>query len=202
MDSTRRSTRASSRRAESQPAPHHQQQQVPRVTETPSPQHQAADSDTALVLRALATQVTSLTKKLDGMQDENSVLRKLALSSQTRQESTVAHTGKAGHFTKPACFTGKNLTVTRHCLDTDMIKINWVGSLLAEQALVWHIHRANRHAPPQQSDNWTSYSEAFKFLELNTSGQALGLGERRMITKALPRDIVRMTHTWNRTELE
>ncbi|KAG6123951.1 hypothetical protein E4U38_008390 [Claviceps purpurea] len=245
MDSTRRSTRASSRRAESQPAPA-PYQQVPRVTETPSPQHRAPDSDTAMVLHALATQVTSLTKKLDGMQDENSVLRKMFLSSQTPQESPVAHTGKSGHFTKPVRFTGKNLTITRawwatvifyldantDSLDTDMIKINWVGSLLADLALVWHIHRADRHAPPHQPDTWTSYSKAFKvrftdkaedsknytqmmelqykgdtdeyltqFLELNTSGQALGLGERRRITRVLPREIVRMADTWNRGKI-
>ncbi|KAG6040173.1 hypothetical protein E4U39_007310 [Claviceps sp. Clav50 group G5] len=39
-----------------------------------------------------------------------------------------------------------------------------------------------------------------QFLELNTSGQALGLGERRMIRKALPKEVVDMVHIWHKNK--
>ncbi|KAG6113149.1 hypothetical protein E4U31_001572 [Claviceps sp. LM219 group G6] len=66
----------------------------------------------ATQVQSMATQVESLTRAFHSVQEETGDLRRLVL---TRQESPVTSTnvGTSAHFTKPARFSGKDLTTFR-----------------------------------------------------------------------------------------
>ncbi|KAG6242855.1 hypothetical protein E4U25_002756 [Claviceps purpurea] len=174
------STRASSSRATSQSATH-EQPNVPQLPDAIDPQDNTPVT-MAMFLQQLSTQVQSV------MQAFNS----------EQPPPPVAHGGPSAHFSKPARFSGNDF------LNTDKIKISWVASHFTETAFDWHwaeIRNYDLDAPPYQrmlSLKYEGDTHAYltKFLELNTSGQSLGLGERSAIRKALPHKIVDTMNIW------
>ncbi|CCE34507.1 uncharacterized protein CPUR_08439 [Claviceps purpurea 20.1] len=202
------STRASSSRAASQSATHEQ----PNVSQLPDaidPQDNAPVT-MAMFLQQLSTQVqASATQVQSVMQAFNS-----------EQPPPVAHGDPSAHFSKPARFSGNDF------FNTDKINISWVASHFTETALDWHwaeIRNYDLDAPTawetysealiqrftDPGANEKNYQRMLslkyegdthayltKFLELNTSGQSLGLGERSAIRKALPHKIVDTMNIW------
>ncbi|KAG6229298.1 hypothetical protein E4U26_000356 [Claviceps purpurea] len=182
------STRASSSRAASQSATR-EQPNVPQLPDAIDPQDNAPVT-MAMFLQQLSTQVQSV------MQAFNS--------------SGVK------------CYLDGNL----NSLNTDKIKISWVASHFTETAFDWHwaeIRNYDLDAPTawdtysealiqrftDPGANEKNYQRMLslkyegdthayltKFLELNTSGQSLGLGERSAIRKALPHKIVDTMNIW------
>ncbi|KAG6212169.1 hypothetical protein E4U35_000094 [Claviceps purpurea] len=193
------STRASSSRATSQSATH-EQPNVPQLPDAIDPQDNAPVT-MAMFLQQLSTQVQSACRR-------------------TNPPPSVAHGGPSAHFSKPARFSGNDL------LNTSKIKISWVASHFTDTAFDWHwaeIRNYDLDAPTawetysealiqrftDPGANEKNYQRMLslkyegdthayltKFLELNTSGQSLGLGERSAIRKALPHKIVDTMNIW------
>ncbi|KAG6308655.1 hypothetical protein E4U45_008251 [Claviceps purpurea] len=202
------STRTSSSRAASQSATH-EQPNVPQLPDAIDPQDNAPVT-MAMFLQQLSTQVqASATQVQSVMQAFNS-----------EQPPPVAHGDPSAHFSKPARFSGNDF------FNTDKINISWVASHFTETALDWHwaeIRNYDLDAPTawetysealiqrftDPGANEKNYQRMLslkyegdthayltKFLELNTSGQSLGLGERSAIRKALPHKIVDTMNIW------
>ncbi|KAG6142336.1 hypothetical protein E4U12_003452 [Claviceps purpurea] len=214
------STRASSSRAASQSATR-EQPNVPQLPDAIDPQDNAPVT-MAMFLQQLSTQVQSVIQAFNSVREETAELRRLVLSPDTPGTTPppVAHGGPSAHFSKPARFSGNDF------LNTSKIKISWVASHFTDTAFDWHwaeIRNYDMDAPTawetysealiqrftDPGANEKNYQRMLalryegdthayltKFLELNTSGQPLGLGERSAIRKALPHKTVDTMNIW------
>ncbi|KAG6018525.1 hypothetical protein E4U40_000209 [Claviceps sp. LM458 group G5] len=240
----RPSTRASSSRAATQ-YESHEQPNVPEVPVDTDSQENAPVSMTVFLqqmstqIQSSAIQIQSVMQAFNSIREETAELRRLVLTRQ-EQPSPVIHGGPSVHFSKPARFSGNDLNVFRawwasvmcyldgnlNSLNTNKIKISWVGSHFTDTAFDWHWAEV-RDYDFDDPIAWETYSTALKkrftdtavheknyqkmlalryegdthayltkFLELNTSGQRLGLGERSAIRRALPHKIVDTMNIW------
>ncbi|KAG6121530.1 hypothetical protein E4U12_000956 [Claviceps purpurea] len=113
-------------------------------------------------------------------------------------------------------------------LNTSKIRISWVGSLLTDKAFLWHLAEVRHYDldDPTAWTTYSEALQArftdkgadaknyqkmmrltyegdthnylTQFTELNTSGQALGLGERNTIRRVLPDKLTEMVNTWTK----